>query len=59
MSVGNFRNPQVLSLFSDKAFPKEDVSLLPKGKTKSEEKKLVETFNSFFSNIVKNLQVQN
>ena len=55
----NSRNPLVLSLFSDEAFHKKQISLLSKGKIICEENNLVQTFNIFFNNILKNLQLQN
>ena len=46
-------------LFSKKAFHNEHISFLSKYKIISEETKLVERFNNYFSNTVKNLRVQN
>ena len=44
-------------LFSEKAFHKESIVLKEHCKAITDNKKIAETFNNFFSNIVKNLNI--
>ena len=44
-------------LFSEKAYRKESISLIENDKLITNDKTLAETFNNFFSNIVKNIKV--
>ena len=44
-------------LFSEKAFRKESIILKEHGKAITDNKKIAETFNNFFSNIVKNVNI--
>ena len=46
----------VSPLFSEKALRKESIILKEHGKTITDNKKIAETFNNFFSNIVKKLK---
>ena len=47
----------VSPLFSEKASRKDSIILKEHGKTITDNKKIAETFNDFFSNIVKNLNI--
>ena len=47
----------VSPLFSGKTFRKESIILKEHGKTITDNKKIAETFNNFFSKIVKNLNI--
>ena len=47
----------VSSLFPEKAFHKESIMLKEHGKTITDHKKIAKTFNNFFSNIVKSLNI--
>ena len=48
----------VKPLFSDKAITKENITLVEKEDILQDEKIVAETFNSFFSNVVKNLKIE-
>ena len=48
----------VSPLFSEKAFRKESIILKEHGKSITDNKKIAETFNNFFSNIVKKQKFQ-
>ena len=45
-------------LISEKAFRRESIILKVHGKTITDNEKIAETFNNFFSNIVKNLNIE-
>ena len=47
----------VKPLFSDKTITKESITLVEKEEILQDEKKIAETFNSFFSNVVKELNI--
>ena len=48
----------VSSLFSEKSYSKESISLINKGGLITESKDLAKTFNNFFSNIVNELGIE-